>query len=138
MDALGNTALSGSFSTDGAFFAAAQNNQVKVFETTKGTTSLLLTAFSTRVTAVLLSTDGSRLAAVAGTSLTVWDILSGNAQKVYEFEVPPSTRLAAFSPDGNSLLVGGASPAILRLEEDRQFLPEGANFTLNAGIAQQL
>ncbi|AFZ68428.1 WD40 repeat domain-containing protein [Deinococcus peraridilitoris] len=92
--------------------SSAYGSDLTLLDVTSGTT---LRTFSTptssygteQVTAVALSTDGSRLAAASGPTLTVWNIDDG----AYLFSRTLSTgsreiRSMSFSPDGTKLALG--------------------------------
>lgn len=138
IDSLKNAALDGSFSGDGAYFAAAQNNQVRIFETARGTTALLLTDFPERVSVVALSLDGTHLSAVDGSRLTVWDIQGAQASLILEMTLAQNPNMLAFSPDGTLLFTGNPLLSILDLQTQTLNSLEGVQFIPGTSIHQVL
>ncbi len=138
IDSLKNTALDGSFSSDGVFFAAAQNNQVRIFETAKGTTALLLTGFPERVSVVALNRNGTCLSAIDGSRLTVWDIHGAQAILIMEKILEQSPRTLAFSPDETLIITGNPLLSILDIQSQTLHQLEGVQFVPGTAIHQAL
>jgi WD40 repeat protein len=141
-DSLGNAALAGAFAGDTAYFAAAQNNLVRIKDTKKDTTLLLLSDFPERVTAVAMNTDTSQIAVVTGSHLTVWNIENTRTSLVMEKEIEPAPDTISFSPDGSQLLLGSPVLEILSLETGEFTAMQGTTFTpgtmINQGILPTL
>ena len=73
----GRTATAASFSADSAWFAAAQGQRVRIFDTAKGTSLALLSGFNHPLRRVALSADGSLLATLSGQSAQIWRSSNG-------------------------------------------------------------
>ena len=138
IDSLRNTAYAGAFSPDGEYFAAAQNNLVKIYETRRGITAGLITGFPSRVTQVVYSADGEQLAALDGLHLSIWDMSAAKPQKSFETTLEQAYHTLAFSPDGETLLLSSASPALLHLESEKWTYPKGAMFSAGLPIFHNL
>jgi len=134
IDSLKNSALAGAFSGDGACFAAAQDNTVRLFDATRGTTLFLIPSFQGRVTAVALNPNCSLLGAVDSSRLTLWDISQPAPVQVLELplEIIPGSLI--FSPDESKILLG--SPALSALDIGSQTIVplSGAGFLSGSAL----
>ncbi|MBX9581368.1 MAG: WD40 repeat domain-containing protein, partial [Gemmataceae bacterium] len=97
------------FSPDGTQLAAANGDQVKVYDPAGGGLRHTLAA-PNRVSAVAFSPDGKRLAGgCINRSVVIWD--AGTGQVVHTLstlKAPPTS--VAWSPDGNLLAVAAGDP----------------------------
>jgi WD40 repeat protein len=137
-DSLGNAALAGAFAGNSAYFAAAQNNLVRVKDTKKDTTLLLLSDFPERVTAVAMNADTSQIAVMDGTHLTVWNIENTRTSLAMERNIVPAPDTISFSPDGSRLILGSPTLEILDLETERYSAMQGIVFTLGTALDQAI
>ncbi len=137
-DSLGNAALAGAFAGDTAYFAAAQNNLVRIKDTKKDTTLLLLSDFPERVTAIAMNADTSQIAVVAGSHLTVWNIENARTSLFMEKDIVPAPDTISFSPEGAQLLLGSPALEILTLETGESIAMQGILFNLGTVVNQAI
>ncbi len=98
------------FSPDGSRLATIDHNgEARLWDATSGKTLFTLKAFDGYIInriGIAFSRDSSRLATAGGSSVTIWDTLTGQAVLAF----PPVPNLlaysVAFSPDGKHLAVG--------------------------------
>ncbi len=138
IDSLKNAALAGSFNPDGSLFAAAQNNTVKILFTRQGTTANLLTGFSERVTQVSFSPDSKRLAVISGANLSMWNLSAVKGEQVFNTPLSLIPQSIQFSSDAAYILLGGASPSMLKLDDLSQTDPAELVFSDGGSLSQTL
>ena len=106
----GITAFKGAFTADGSLFAAAQTGQVRIFNTTDGTTFSLLRAFQNPLLAVAISSSTDLTATLEKDSIKIWQ--TGKATLLHTYSLPQEmsgSPILTFSPDGKSLALIGSS-----------------------------
>jgi len=133
IDSLKNAALDGAFSGDGACFAAAQDNTVRLFDSGKGTTLFLIPSFAGRVTAVTLNANCSLLGVVDSNRLTVWDIRQPAPAQVFEKVMDVIPESLSFSPGGSKILLG--SPVMAVIDTASQVIQPLSGASFLAGTA---
>ncbi len=106
----GITAFKGVFSVDGSLFAAAQTGQVRIFNTTDGTTLSLLRAFQNPLLAVAISASADLTATLEKDTLKIWQTGKGTLLHTYKLaEEVAGSPILTFAPDGKTLVLIGSS-----------------------------
>lgn len=137
IDSLKNAALAGAFSGDGACFAAAQDNTVRIFDTGKGTTRFLIPSFSGRVTAVALNADCSLLGAVDSSRMTVWDLNQTTPVQNSELSLEIIPGSLNFSPDGSRILLSSPFMAVVDTASQAILPLSGAAFLSGSTLSRE-
>ncbi len=90
------------FSPDGKWLTASRENEVGVWNTASGESTLSIKGHSGDVTCLTFSPDGKQIASGSSDrTVKLWDVLSG--QEVRSFNCSHAVRAMAFNPDGNLL-----------------------------------
>ena len=84
------------FSADGEKIATAENDIVRLSDTTSGKTLHTFRGFSADVESLTFSLDGKRLATVSGGTLQVWNAINGKLIQT----LPGEATAVAFTADG--------------------------------------
>ncbi len=102
-DERGYLSQGGSFTQDGALFAANHGLRIRIFLTRNGTTLRLIRDLQDPVQTMALSQNGAFLAAAGQEFIKVWELENGSLSAT--FTLPPSHNapLIALSPDGSTL-----------------------------------
>jgi len=141
-DETGRLPVSAAFSSDRSLFASNHGMRIRLFRTRNGTTLRLFRDLDEEVRNLVLSPDGTRLAALEETHIQVWESESGERLGQVALSEESSSRLLmAFNLTGDVLYTLGDALQAWRIGEGGELVAERsaefASSNLLAAVLQE-